>query len=83
MIDLIHNSVNASSARGTSLLGVTGGSAMSKGANRLQAATTGITATGDYAHAAVRMHVSPVFENFWAYCPKTKDHRFQHRKVAT
>lgn len=81
MIDLIHNTVNVSS-RGTSLLGVMGGSAMPMGESRLQA-TTGITVTGDYAHAAVRMHVSPVFENFWAYCPKSKDHRFQHRNVAT
>lgn len=56
------------------------GTAVSMGDNRLQV-TTGIF-TG-VANAAVRMHLVPVFEDFWAYCPKTKTHHFQHRKVAT
>lgn len=58
------------------------GRAVANGENRLQATSnTGID-TGVHAHAAVRMHVSPVFGKFWAYCPKSKTHHFQHWKVA-
>ncbi len=50
------------------------------GENRLQV-NTGIT--GVHAHAAVRMHASPVTGFTWAYGPKTKTHHFQRSKVAT
>ncbi len=60
-------------------IGTANGTDMSTGENGLQV-TTGIF-TG-VANAAVRMHLAPVFENFWAYCPKTKTRHFQHRKVA-
>lgn len=54
-----------------------------QGENRLQGGTsTGINIDAN-VHAAVRMHVSPVFGNFWAYCPKTKTSHFQPRKFAT
>jgi hypothetical protein len=52
------------------------------GQNRLMATmNTGIT-TGVHAHAAVRMHVSPVFGKFWAYCPKSETDHFLRWKVA-
>ncbi len=55
-------------------------SAALTGQNRLQV-NTGIT--GVHAHAAVRMHASPVSGFAWAYGPKTKTHHFQRSKVAT
>jgi hypothetical protein len=80
MMDQINGQLSAS-VTGESLRSMANGRRVAPtGENRLQA-TTGIT-TGDFAHAAVRMHVSPVFGDFWAYCPKTKTSHFQPRKVA-
>jgi hypothetical protein len=55
------------------------------GENRLGQGTTGInrTTTGVQAHAAVRMHVSPATDVFWAYCLKDKATHFQRWKIAT
>lgn len=68
---------------GTADLRVAPGNVVDRGQNRLQAAmNTGIT-TGVHAHAAVRMHVSPVFGTFWAYCPKSEKDHFQRWRVAS
>ncbi len=71
------------SPMGIADLRVAPGNVVAMGQNRLQATTnTGIT-TGVHAHAAVRMHVSPVFGKFWAYCPKSEASHFQRWKVAS
>lgn len=79
MIVMIDNQTHIdASAEGTVLLGVTGGAPGVTGENRLQI-NPGIT--GVRAHAAVRMHDSSVFGDFWAYCPKTKTDHFQRWKL--
>lgn len=52
-----------------------------EGQNRLQGAAR--IATGENAHAAVRMHDFTARGFFWGYCPKTKTRHSQRSKVAT
>ena len=80
MIDQNLQLIDAPSARTAGRSDAAGSALM--GRNRLEATSnTGIT-TGVHAHAAVRMHVSPVFGTFWAYCPKSKTDHFLRWKVA-